>query len=73
MLCSQLWPPLYLLLHLLHLTPAADSSAPAPAAVNAENAAAAIADQDMLSMIILGYSDDPWFATASHTDSRDVF
>ena len=53
----------------------ADSSAPAPAALDAENAAAAaaVADQDMLSMIIQGYSDDPWFAIASHTDALDVF
>ena len=42
--------------------PVADSSVPAPAAVDAENAAAAAADQDMPSMIIQGYSDDPWFA-----------
>ena len=53
--------------------PVAVSSVPTPVAVDTENAAAAAADQDMLSMIIHGYSDDPWFATASHTGSLDVF
>ena len=53
--------------------PVAVSSVPAPVAVDTENAAAAAADQDMLSMIIQGYSDDPWFATANHKGSLNVF
>ena len=39
----------------------------------ADNAAAAEADNEMLSQIIQGYSTDPWFSSASNTAQLDIY
>ena len=49
------------------------SAAPAAADIDAENAAAAAADADLLSQLVQGYSADSWFASARNTADLDTY
>ena len=74
------WLPLLLMLHHSWLPSDAvqqpgnktATTEAAEADVEAENAAAAKADQDLLSQIIQGYTTDPWFAKGSNTAWLDI-
>ena len=44
-----------------------DGDTASDAEIAAENAGAAAAEHEMLSQIIQGYSQDPWFQSASNT------
>ena len=41
--------------------------------VEAENRAARMKEQDMLSQIVQGYESDPWFKQESHTADLEVY
>ncbi len=51
----------------------ADRGAATDADIAAENAAAASADQEMLSQILQGYSQDPWFSSVRNTAALDLY
>ena len=51
----------------------ADRNAATDADIAAENAAAANADQEMLSQILQGYSQDPWFSSVRNTATLDLY